>query len=254
MSDEAKEIWVYGIVPGDASLETLQRLGGDELPEVWVLEDGDLAAIVSEPPAEDAKATRERVLAHAHVLEAAVRDAPVVPLRFGTVCPDEDAVVNDLLEERREQFEQVLDKVRDRVQMTLKAYYEEEPILRELMAEEPDLRKLRESSRGGSEEETYNARVQLGEMINSAIEQRRNRDAKEIVERLKPLTVAGVEEPLEHEMMVLNVPFLVERKHVEEFESAVEEIASDQGERMRFRLLGPLPAYHFVDSEEPAWA
>jgi hypothetical protein len=254
MSDEAKEIWVYGIVPADASLETLQRLGGDELHEVWILEDGELAAIVSEPPAEDAKATRERVLAHAHVLEAAVRDAPVVPLRFGTVCPDENAVVNDLLEERREEFEQILDKVRDRVQMTLKAYYEEEPILRELLAEEPELRKLRETTRGGSEEATYNARVQLGEMINSAIEQRRNHDAKQIVDRLKPLTVAGVDEPLEHEMMVLNVPFLVERKRVDEFESAVDEIASDQGERMRFRLLGPLPAYHFVDAEEPAWA
>lgn len=254
MSGEPKEIWVYGIVPSDASLETLERLGGDDLPEVWLLDDGGLAAIVSEPPEEEAQATRDRVLAHAHVLEAAVRDAPVVPLRFGTVCPDESSVVSDLLEGRRETFEEILEKVRDRVQMTLKAYYDEQAILREIVGDEPEIRRLREATRGGSEEATYNDRVRLGELINAAIDQRRNRDGKEIVDRLKPLTVAGVDDALEHEMMVLHVPFLVERKRVQELESTVEELASEQGQRMRFKLLGPLPAYHFVDAEEPAWA
>jgi hypothetical protein len=253
MSGESKGIWVYGIVPGDASLDTLASLG-DKLPDVWLLEDGGLAAIVSDPPEEEAKATRERVLAHAHVLEAAIRDAPVVPLRFGTVCPGEREVVSDLLEERRETFEQILQKVHDHVQMTLKAYYEEEQILREILADEPEIRRLREATRSGSGEATYNDRVRLGELINATIDQRRRRDGKEIVDRLKPLTVAGVDEELEHEMMVLNVPFLVERNRVQEFESAVDELASDQGERMRFKLLGPLPAYHFVDVEEPAWA
>lgn len=253
MSREAKEIWVYGVVPGDARLETLESMG-DKLPDVWLLEDGGLAAIVSEPPEEEASATRDRVLAHAHVLEAAIRDAPVVPMRFGTVCPSEREVVSDLLEERRESFEEILEKVRDHVQMTLKGYYEEEAILREVLAEEPELKRLREATRGGSEEATYNDRVRLGELLNATIAKKRERDGKEIVDRLKPLTVAGVDEAQESEYQVLNVPFLVERKRVQEFESAVEEIASEQRDRMRFKLIGPTPAYHFVDVEEPAWA
>jgi Gas vesicle synthesis protein GvpL/GvpF len=54
--------------------------------------------------------------------------------------------------------------------------------------------------------------------------------------------------------MVLNAPCLVERKRREEFEGKVEEVAEELSERMHFRLLGPMPAYHFIDLEEPAWA
>jgi hypothetical protein len=53
---------------------------------------------------------------------------------------------------------------------------------------------------------------------------------------------------------VLNIPFLVARDRQEEFEDAVEEVAQERQERMRFRLLGPMPVYNFIDVEEPAWA
>jgi Gas vesicle synthesis protein GvpL/GvpF len=252
MSGEAKGVWVYGVVPADASLETLER-AGDKLPEVWLLEDGGLAAIVSEPPEEDETATRDRVLAHAHVLEAAVRDAPVIPMRFGIVCSGESEVVSDLLEERRDAFHEALEKVEQRVEMTLKAYYAEEALLREILAAEPEIERLREATRGGSEEATYNDRVRLGELVTKAIEQRRQSDCAEIVEQLKPITVAGVIDAPEKEMMVVNAAVLVERQQLQRFEAAVEDVAQERAERMQFKLLGPLPAYHFVDGEEPAW-
>ena len=39
-----------------------------------------------------------------------------------------------------------------------------------------------------------------------------------------------------------------------QFEEAVEELAEERRERMHFKLLGPMPVYHFVDAGEPAWA
>ena len=75
MNDTQHNSWIYGVVPAGASLNELERRQG--LPEVWLVETGDLAAIVGDQPRGDAKATREQALAHARVLEAAIVDAPL---------------------------------------------------------------------------------------------------------------------------------------------------------------------------------
>src|SRR4051794_14577221 len=145
MSSETQGIWVYGIVPAGASLETLDSRAGNELPEVSLVEAGDLAAIVSDRPADDPKATRDQALAHARVLEAAVHDASVVPFRFGIICSDDEEVGNDLLQARHDEFAQLLETVEGRVQMVLKVTYEEEALLREILEAEPEIAQLREA-------------------------------------------------------------------------------------------------------------
>jgi hypothetical protein len=253
MNDEKQNVWVYGVIPANAALEELERRS-DQLPEVWVVEAGDLAAIVSNAPTGDGKATRDQALAHARVLEAAVVDAPVVPFRFGIMVPGDQEVGSDLLEAQREQLVPLLDRVKDRMQMTLKVYYREDAVLREIVENEPEIQRLREQMSQAPEEATRDIRARVGELVSNALEQRRQRDSADIVEHLKPVSVAAVVENLEKEFMVVNAPFLVERERRQEFEDAVEEVAQERQERMQFRLLGPMPAYNFIDVEEPAWA
>jgi len=252
MNDEKKNVWVYGVVPAGAALKELERREG--LPDVWVVEAGDLAAIVGDAPQDDEKATRNQALAHARVLEAAVVDAPVVPFRFGIIVPGDQEVGTDLLDAHHDDLAQHLRNVDDRVQMTLKVYYHEEPILREIVENEPEVARLREAMSEGPEEAMRDVRAQLGELVSNAVEQRRELDSADIVERLKPVSQAAVVEGLEREFMVFNMPFVVDRDRQEEFEDTVEEVAQERQERMRFRLLGPMPVYNFIDVEEPAWA
>jgi len=252
MNDEKKNVWVYGVVPAGAALEQLERREG--LPDVWVVEAGDLGAVVGNAPNGDAKDTRNQALAHARVLEATVADAPVVPFRFGIMVPGDQEVGSDLLEAHHDQLAPLLERVEGHVQMTLKVYYREEAVLREIVDNEPEIAQLREAMGEGPEEATRDVRVRLGELVSNAVEQRRQRDSADILERLKPVSVAAVVEGLEKEFMVLNAPFLLERERQQEFEDTVEEVAKERQERMTFRLLGPMPAYNFIDVEEPAWA
>jgi hypothetical protein len=190
------------------------------------------------------------------VLEAAVADTSVVPFRFGTIVPGGDSQVRtELLQAHHDELMQLLRRVEGRVQMTVKAYYHEEPLLREIVAGDPEIQALREAIRGREDDEiTRGYRVRLGELVNAAVEQRRQADAAEIIERLKPVSIAVVMDPIEREFMVLNAPFLVDRDRMPEFERAVEGVARDYANRIRFRLLGPMPCYHFLDVEQPAWA
>jgi len=253
MSDEQRNLWVYGIVPADASLEEIERRS-DRLPKVEVVEAGDLAAIVGDAPEEDAKATRDQALAHARVLEAAVADTSVVPFRFGIIVGADDEIATELIEPRRDEFKQLLDRVDGRVQMVLKVYYDEDTVLREIVDSDEEVKQLREAMKETPEEATRDVRVQIGERVNNALEERRQRDSAEIAEQLKGVSVAGTAEGLEKEFMVVNAPFLVERDKLEEFEEAVDGFAQERQDRMHFRLLGPMPAYNFIDVEEPAWA
>jgi hypothetical protein len=246
-----RRTWIYGVIPGGADLEELKRRS-DRLPaDVRVMAVGDLGAIVGGAPGDDAKAIRDQALAHARVLEAAVVDAPVVPFRFGTVV--DDGSVGDELGVFHDALAQLLESVKDHVQLTLKANYREDAVLQEIVTSYPEIAQLREQTRMGDEITTRDQRVRLGELVSMALEQVRQRDAVAIVEHLNPLAVASMFGPLEGEFMALHASFLVERRRMRQFEEAAGIVAHEQVERMQLTLLGPMPAFDFVGGGQAAW-
>jgi Gas vesicle synthesis protein GvpL/GvpF len=244
--------WVYGVVPAGARLKELKRRA-DRLPAVRVVEMDDLGLIVGDVPENTAKATRDHALAHARVLEAAIVDAPVVPFRFGMVVAQSELGA-ELLEGRHDELAQMLEKVKDHVQFSLKVDYREDVVLREIIEGDPTIAQLREQTRGLDEIATRDSRVRLGERVSVALEQLRQQEAQAILERLSPFSSSFTVQPLESEYMVLNAPFLVERRQMQQFDEAASMLAEEQVARMHFTLLGPMPAYDFVGVGSPAWA
>ena len=254
MNDQKHEnAWIYGVIPAGAKLQAVKRRS-DRLPaDLRVVEMGDLGVIVGDAPENDAKATRDQALAHARVLEAAVLDAPVLPFRFGMVIPESE-VGPELLGVRHDELAQLLDSVRNDVQFTMKADYREDAVLQEIVESDPTIAQLREQTRGLDEITARDIRIRLGELVSIALEQVRQHDVEQIVERLRPFSVSFAVEPLESDFMALNAAFLVERSQIHEFDEAAASLAKAQAERIHFTLLGPMPAYNFVGAGGLAWA
>src|SRR5215212_5619192 len=231
--------YVYGIVRAGASLDPIDAVE-DGLPAVRLVEAGDLAALVTDGPE---RASRELVLGHGRVLEAALESSPVVPLHFGMLVTNEDAVRNEILEAHHDELAQLLERFEGRVQLVLKAYYHEDVVVAEILASDPNMARLREAIHGRAEDASRKERIALGQRINAAIEKRRKRDGQEIMERLKPVADAVTLEPPEDELMVAHAGFLLRRDRIQEFDAALEDIAHQHAELIRFRLLGPMPAY-----------
>jgi hypothetical protein len=229
-----------------ASLHELERRA-DRLPPVWLLELGELAAIVGDAPENDANGVRAQALAHARVLEAAVVDAPVIPVRFGTVLAGGDAAVgSELLDSNHDEFARLVQRFHSLLQMTLKVHYVEDAILRDIVQDDPEIARLRDYSRRGSQAATHVARARLGELVYNALGQQAQFDAADLLMRLKPVSVAAIAAVPESEFMVLNAPCLIERSRMGEFEALVEAIAEQHTGLLRFTLLGPMPAYNFL--------
>src|SRR3954453_7650055 len=92
-----------------------------------------LGALTSDVPGEELEAGRDELLTHSRVLEEALGDGAGLPRRFGVVMPDEDTVRARLLDPHREELEAQLEQMSGKVEMNVKAIYDEAAVLGEVV-------------------------------------------------------------------------------------------------------------------------
>ena len=235
---------VYGVVRAGTSMAgTPAGFGG---APVRAVAHGDVAALVSSVGHGDLRATRRDLVNHSAVLEHVLADGPVLPVRFGTVLQDEEAVVSDLLEPHARELEALLSRFEGLVELRVKAFYVEKEVLREVVRSNPGIARLRESVRELPEAASYAHRLRLGEAVARAVEAERAADADAILGRLRPLSENVVVEREPASGLVLAASFLVARRGIDEFDAAMNELAERFDGRIRFKYLGPLPPHSFV--------
>ena len=233
MPGDRGTVYVYGVLAEAERREV--SVAGVEGAEVRTVGHGGLAALVSDLEAEALTAAKE-VRSHWRVLEEASAGATVLPVRFGTVMESDDAVREQLLEPNAEGLTSLLRELRGRVQLSVKADYEQEQLLRGVVAQSPQVAALREGLKGLPDEAGYYDRIRLGELVSSEIERRREEDRTLALDRLEPLAVSAREESVSGAEGAFNLAFLVERDRVDPFSAAVQDLADETGERLRIAM------------------
>ncbi|MGH2889235.1 MAG: GvpL/GvpF family gas vesicle protein, partial [Solirubrobacteraceae bacterium] len=210
-----------------------------------VADDG-AAALVSELPAGELQLGHDDMLVHARVLEAAIATGTVLPMRFGVVMSGPEEIRQRLLEDHAAEIAMQLEELDGKVEVRIRASYEPDALLREVVREDPEIQALRRSMASRSEDATYYARIELGERVAAAVQRKREHDAVAILEALSPVALALDEGETDHERIVLNASFLVERAALERFDEVLETVAAGNAGRLRFKYTGPLPPHSFV--------
>lgn len=242
----SKPRYVYGVVRCDGPAPAVKGIAGEPLE---LVDAGEVAALTSAAPGDYLEAGREDLLTHSRVLEATLEQGTVLPMRFGVVVPDEETLRGRLLEGHRDQLLAQLAEMDGKAEFGLKGLYEEETILREMVAQDREIGYLRNEIAGKSEAATYYERIRLGELVAAAFAARQEADAAKIVGELRPhVADLRVGEPI-HERMAVNASFLVERDGLAEFDRVVDSIGAREAGRIRFKVTGPLPPHSFVELE-----
>ncbi|PPJ09153.1 gas vesicle protein GvpFL [Nocardia nova] len=251
MAADATAVYVYGIVPADVEPQPHATGVGDPPGEVTVVRHGDIAALVSPLSSDRPLGTPQDLTAHEKLLDGSAAVAPVLPLRFGAVMTDTDAVENELLEANEDEFHAALVELEGRVQFVIRGRYVENAILRELLDENADAARLRDEIRGKSEDATRNERIMLGEMINQAIETKRAEDTRKVASELEKLdAMVNLRDPT-HEEDAVHLAALLETARQDELEELLRRLMSDWDGRVELSLLGPMAAYDFVTKRAP---
>lgn len=204
-----------------------------------LIRQGPLAAVVATAP-DRVRPRRRDLLAHQETLAALAVSGPVIPMRFGTVAPDDDVVRAHLAEER-DQCLATLERLTGRVEFNLKALPATEA-LATLLREDPVVRRLRDATRAAP---GYEANMRLGEAVASALDRRAAEAGRAAARELLAAAVDGCPAP-EVAGCPLNTSFLVDADAAAAFRSEADRLATAYRDRADLRLTGPLPCYSFA--------
>ena len=240
--------YVFGVA--DAGL-AVEREG------LQLVREGPLAALVApvdpneftEEQLNDRPWLEEKVLAHEGVLSRYLRDGPVVPLRFGAIYRRLDDVV-ELLDERRDELTEDLERVRGRVELGVKGWIERARL-------EETLAQKRTASHASAPGRAYLERKQverdvaaeasalLADVARSAHARLTELAVDAVVSRPQPPELTG-----RTEQMFLNTAYLVpaEDDTLRREVAALDEQHRELG--VSFETTGPWPPYNFVGWEE----
>ncbi len=237
--------YLYCIVETDERLDLGPMGIGEEESPVYTVHHGGMAAVVSETSLRRYEPTRENLLAHERVNETVMRDHTVIPMAFGTILPG-DADVMALLGGIAAALTEALGAVRGRVELGLNVVWDRDRVLSDLEVDHEAIRRLKEEIANEGGGSTYFSRVQLGRLVEEALEASASELMCGVSESLRPLSVASRAGKLVGDNMILNVAFLVERAREDEFNHAVQKLTARYDGLLSFKYTGPWPPYSFV--------
>ncbi|MFD0368100.1 GvpL/GvpF family gas vesicle protein [Streptomyces sp. NPDC059071] len=235
-------LYVYAITKSShpLRLDGLTGVGGEDAA-LRTIGQGDLCAVVSEAP-EEIGVKRQDVEAHHDVQTRLWNDGVTLPLGFGFVAENDDAV-RAVLEDGAAQFTQRLEELDGRVEFNVKGIEEEEAAMRRILEDSAQVRELNEATRDGGG--TYEDRLELGKLLSDEMTARQAALAETVLAALRPLARAErLSEP--SQQYFVSASFLVDQERAEEFTNAGEEVIKEQPEGVDIRIRGPLPPYSFA--------
>ena len=237
--------YVYCIVRSDRQREFgAIGIGGGQ--RVYTVAFHDLAAVVSDTAVVIYDPTRENVLAHEFVNETVMKEHTVIPMAFGTVFRSEDDVT-ELLRSTYQAFSDVLEKMQDKIEFGLKVLWDREKVIANIERENDEIRRLKDEISRHTASSTYFARMQLGRLIDSALEEVGQRYVNDIHDQIKRVAVASRSNKPIGDRMILNAAFLVDRAQEQLFDERVKETSRKYEELLTFKYSGPWPPYNFVN-------
>lgn len=232
----------------------------------------DLAALVSPVPGEtyseeslaehltDATWTAIRAMRHETVVEFVAKRTSAVPLRFGTIYLEREAIERMLSDKARE-LEGIIEHLRGREEWGVNVFSDRAVLLSSITSVSPVLREMVERAAQASPGQSYLMQKKIDALKVDEARAAVNQIVERIEESLKTqsddarrLRILKVE-TTEHGELKAKFAFLVNRKSFEEFREAAERLAQEnQAAGIRLELTGPWPVYNFVPNPSTDYA
>ncbi|MFI9610823.1 GvpL/GvpF family gas vesicle protein [Streptomyces sp. NPDC052023] len=235
-------LYVYAITEASHPLRLDDLKGVGEGPsELRVVRGDSLCAVVSEAP-EDLSVARRDLEAHHAVQERLWSDGVSLPLGFGFVAQNDEAV-RAVLEQGADQYAQRMAELTGRVEFNVKGVQDEDSLLRRIIEDSDRVRELNEATRDGRG--SPEQRMELGQLVAQEVQAREEALATQIVTALRPFVHAESLSPGSEQYFV-NASFLVDDDKSQDFTDACAELTGQLPDGAELRLRGPLPPYSFA--------
>ncbi len=204
-----------------------------------------IAAVVSNSPIKKYSVARENLIPHERAIEEVMKAYTVLPVRFATIAEDEKKV-KTILEKDYDKILDLLEKMKGKIELGLKAIFKED-IYNYILKEYEEIRALKEKLATLPLEKSYYQRLDLGKMVETALEKEKANLKEDILNNLFPLALETKVNNTYGERMIINSAFLVENNREGEFDQKIQELGAKYGDKVKFKYVGTLPPFNFVN-------
>lgn len=241
--------YIYGIIAASQKREFGPMGIGERGDVVYTLHYQDLAAIVSSSPIVKYPVTRDNSITHQQVLEKAMPEYTILPVRFCTIGETEEAIIEKVLKSRYQEFIDLLAEMEGKIELGVRVFWTDmEAIFAEIVEENMDIKILKQALlKETNEQKKYAGRIKIGQLVKKALEEKKKREAEELLEVLKPLSLDFRQNRVLGDMNLVNAAFLVAKEREEEFDQKMQDLEKLYSTRKKLKYIGPVPPYNFVE-------
>ena len=236
-------LYLYGITAADGRVCAMDGVGG---AVVETIVEGRLAAVVSQVRVGKVRPQRANLAAHHRILRDLAEGRPILPVVFGTISDNEEEL-RHILHQNQDALVGSLARVRGRVEMGLKVYWDLPNVFEYFVATNQELEAMRNRLFRPGRTPTVEEKVELGELFVSALQRARQRHTRRVQDALAPCCVEVRTIDVGEERMILKLACLVDKDRQQQWEEGVRQAAQLFDDHYRFDYSGPWPPYNFAD-------
>jgi hypothetical protein len=221
---------------------------GERGDDVSTIGYNDLSMVVSSHPIAKLVVSRENMIAHEKVIEAVMKEFDgVLPVRFGTIASNADEIRN-LLSRRYREFKSALRDMDHKVELGVKGIWKNMPVIfKEIVDENKAIKRTKEDIQNDKNKKNIEAKMEVGKMVEKALEKKKEKEAGKIVEALRRTAFDYKLNKTVGDEMFVNAAFLVDKGREKEFDNIMSDLGEEHKERVKFMYTGPLPVFNFVN-------
>jgi len=247
--DNRPGFYIYAIVEANRQ-EGFGDLGiGERGDKVYTVHHNGLAAVVSLSPIIKYPVSRDNTMAHQKILEEVMKKFALLPVRFCTIAEDEEKIKEKVLKARYKEFKNLLWEMKDKIELGVRVIWTNMgKVFTEIVEENRDIKQLKEKvAKEASLSQRHAGMIKIGEMVNAALEAKKEKEAKELLAALNPLSVDTKVNKVYGDRNILSAAFLVKKAKEDEFDEKINELEKKLGQRTKLEYFGPVPPYNFVE-------
>ena len=241
-------LYVYAIVPVQPGSDDADLASGG----LRTIASGRFAAVVGDSPNVESRGqSREelvlQLLAHQKIVEQIMQAAPVLPVKFGTIVPDE-ASVRSFLERGGPAFQAAFDRLAGCVQVEILVKWDVKTVFAEIANEDAivGLKKKWELHVGAPEDAL---RFAIGKLVKQSLDRRRTALAASLSAALREVAVDAIANPATADQVVLHLVLLMKADRMAALDRCLETLDTANAGRLTCRCVGPLAPYSFATVE-----
>jgi hypothetical protein len=240
--------YIYGFI----STNEPKKLGphGVDEKEVYFFPYEDIAAVVSDYHNKQfdllPKETLLRNLAaYQAVIEKVMKDSQIIPVKFGTTVQGEEELKR-ILEKGCAQITSNLKEMKNKIELDVAALWSDlNAVLREIGEKDEQIIRLKQEAASMPPDKLLQFKINVGKHVKEAMDNRKEECASLILDVLKREAEDHCDHPIMDDSMIMNTAFLINKEKQEIFEEKVAQLDRHYQDRIKFRIVGPVPPYSF---------